>query len=619
MPGIVGYCSVEPKLLQSRSAAERMISAVLHQPWYQTTKARGASGEFACVHLGHFDHAVVATNAEASVGVILDGWVFGATPRVDARADGATPDDAARRCLHAYLEQGTSFVNSLNGQFNLLVWDDRSREVFLLNDRYGLRPWQYAHLGGTLYFAPEGKAILAAVGERGRLNQRMLVNALSWGRVWIGQETLFEDILLLPPASVLRWHEGQVSVARYWDYAYQPEGEIGDEFVERAVETFRDAVARQTGAGLRYGISLSGGLDSRAVLAALPEGRRDQLQAYSWGVGDTHDEVLLAKQTARALGVAWQYLPLAPADFLREAGRGMFLTEGLDLSVQSYGLVTYPAIRRQTDALLTGLALDLTMGGTYLSPELAAGQMPAGEAASWALRQSALFAPEDCLGLVRLKNAGELLEELRGVAARDWQTGSNDHPADQCDRFFLRARVWRYTFARQAWQRFFVEDVTPTFDNEFFDLLLCVPPAWRAGHRFYQQFLRRLDPRMMEVPYQRTMLPPAAPLELWPAGARLEEQKEQLYRDLWSATGGQVFVPYRRYSTNYDEWLRRDPAWIAATDDLLLGPRSLGCESFFEREAVGRLVAEHRSGRRANHKKIIQLMTLELFLRQFFG
>jgi len=287
--------------------------------------------------------------------------------------------------------------------------------------------------------------------------------------------------------------------------------------------------------------------------------------------------------------------------------------------VQSFGLKTFPVIQQETDVLLTGLALDLTLGGSYLPSGITAkDDIRTDSVLSWALKKAALFSPEECVQLVRMREAPGLLEELRGEAARIWREGQNEHPADQCDRFFLRSRVWRYTFLRQMWQRLFIEDIAPTFDYEFIDCVLQIPPVWRAGHRFYQRFLQRLDPRMMDVVYQETMLPPTAPLEFWPRGAQLEQQREQLYRDIWYATKRQVYVPYKRFASNYDEWLRQDPSWVALTDDLLLSANSLSCDRYLNRPMVASLIEDQRSGKAANHRKIIQLMTLELFLRQFF-
>ncbi len=613
MPGIVGICSSSTRANEPDNRIKKMVDAVSHQPGYGIAAASSAHGEFACVHLNCFNHAIIARSEDGRIGVMLDGWI----PESRNQQINASKD-AAHYCLAQYLEHGIEFVKGINGQFNLVVWDERTDEVLIINDRYALRPLQYAVIDGELYFAPEGKAILAGSETKPALNLDTLVNLLSWGRIWIGDDTFFEGIKILPPASVLRWKDNQATIFRYWSYTHEPQVEIGDDYIEHTVDTFRRAVKRYTSSPARYGISLSGGLDSRAVLAAFTSQHGSEIKSYSWGVFDEHDELKLARQTAEKLGVSWQFIPLAPEDFIRHARRGVRISEGLDLLVQSQGLITFPLMSRECDISLTGLALDLTLGGTYLTDKLVEGKLTSEDAFMLAMKQSSVFSNDDCQQMLRLKDTATRLESLRQQAWRDWQNSSDTHPANQSDNFFLHHRVWRYTFTRQQWQRLFVEDVAPTFDNELMDCLLRIPPAHRAGHRFYQRFLRKLDKRMMEIPYQRTLLPPSAPLEFWSRAAQLEEQKEGLLRDVYHATNGEVFVPYTRFSTNYDEWLRRDASWIKLTDDLLLSDESLACERYINRQAVAEIVSNHRSGKAANHKKILQLMTLELLLREFF-
>lgn len=608
MPGIVGYCSADCGPNSFDSQFDCMLMTLLHEPFYAAKEARTAVGHFGCVHLDKFNHGVITTTPDQKVGVVLDGWIF---------LDDNDAGDAVDHCLSAYLETGIRFIRKLNGQFNLLIWDERSQEVFLCNDRYGLRPWQYALVGEQLYFAPEGKAILGGSKIGRRLNKRMVVNQLSWGRVWIGNETLFENIFILPPASVLHWQDGKVSQAQYWDYEFNPVANVDDDFVAYSADTFRRAVARQTQAPLRYGLGLSGGLDSRVVLAALAGALNGNLTTYSWGVNEKNDEVSLARETAARADVPWKFLAQEPEDYVNNGPRGAYISEGQDLAVQSYGLNIFPAIRRGSDVLLTGLALDLTLGGSYLSQKLLDAELTNAAALSWIREQSELFSAEESMRLLRFPGAETLLRQLSQEAIDNWQSGQGLHPADQSDRFFLHTRVRRYTFARQLWQRLFVEDLAPTFDNDFIDCLLSIPPDWRAGHRFYQKFLQHLCPAFMSIPYQRTMLPPFAPVDTWPLGAKLEAQKELLYRKIWHDTDGQVFIPYLRYSTNYDEWLRRDGRWMGWVDNLLLGPESLSGE-FLDRGEVARMVQQHRSGQSAKHKQIIQLLTFEFFLQQFF-
>src|SRR5579884_1083521 len=63
--------------------------------------------------------------------------------------------------LHLYQEYGTDFVQRMNGQWALAIWDDARQQLFLSRDRMGIRPLYYTTVGGALIFASEIKAILA--------------------------------------------------------------------------------------------------------------------------------------------------------------------------------------------------------------------------------------------------------------------------------------------------------------------------------------------------------------------------------------------------------------------------------------------------------------------------
>jgi asparagine synthase (glutamine-hydrolysing) len=584
-----------------------MVASLKHR----TAKAERveAPGVRAVVfHHGHFDHPVSAATPDRSVSLLLDGWIFDGDGRVDA----------ARACLRAYLERGMAFVAGLNGQFNLFVADARTGTAWIACDRYGTRPLQYAVRSGVLAFAPEGKAVLAGTATPPRLNDRMLVNALSYGRIWIGDETFFEDVRMLPPGTILRWEAGRVSTEKYWDYVFARRAGSVHELAGAVVEEFRSAVRRQSSKNLRYGISLSGGLDSRSLLAALTETGHGSIPSFTWGVGETNDETQLARRTAEAAGVPWTFVPLTPKDFLAHAREGAGYAEGLDLVVQSYGREVYPRVAREVNVLVTGLAFDVTLGGSYLSQELVAAAPDPEASFERSLGRTRYFSEEQTLRLLRSPETKGHLEALRTVARTIWDGGNATHPADRSDRFFLLTRVWRHLFQRQVWQRLEVEDIVPTFDTALVNVVLGIPPELRQGHNVYQQFLLQLAPGLAAIPYQRTTLPATVPREFWGEGTRLEEQRERLYREIWRSTDGKTFIPYTRYYTNFDEWLRRDPDWIAATEDLLLGNGSRLCAGPVCREAVAALIEEHRAGRATHHQRIVQLMGLEHLLRAFF-
>jgi asparagine synthetase B (glutamine-hydrolysing) len=348
-----------------------------------------------------------------------------------------------------------------------------------------------------------------------------------------------------------------------------------------------------------------------SVLAPATQG---SAVACSYGIPDSQ-EVILAHAVANRLGMPWKCVPLGPSDFITHAAEGVRITEGLDLCVQSYGLVVYPKLSQEADIAFTGLALDVSLGGSYLDACLFNSDMDSEKALAIIRRKLSYF--DDDL-LRQLFGSSQIVQTAENLLREVWepnlmQTNWNDF----ADQFALRFRASRMLFMRQNWQRLFLEDATPTFDNDFVDLILQIPTHERINHRIYKRFMQCLCPHLMDIPYQRTLLPPSVPIEFWEEGGRLEAQREALYENIWRATG--QHIPYMRYATNYNEWFRMDAEWIKWTDNLLLGTECRLIGLGLNHKTVRQILEEHRNGRRNHRQGLLQLLTLELFLREFFS
>src|SRR5919106_2259565 len=96
--------------------------------------------------------------------------------------------------LHLYEEHGDACVNYLRGMFAFAIWDARRRELFIARDRLGVKPLYYVHTDdGSLYFASEIKALLAAGAVQSTLNRKALPDFLA-NHGTSGDETLFEGV-----------------------------------------------------------------------------------------------------------------------------------------------------------------------------------------------------------------------------------------------------------------------------------------------------------------------------------------------------------------------------------------------------------------------------------------
>jgi len=281
--------------------------------------------------------------------------------------------------------------------------------------------------------------------------------------------------------------------------------------------------------------------------------------------------------------------------------------------VQSYGLHVYSAIAAEADVCATGNGLDATLGGASLPAGADYQALGREDAFELALAKCTYF---DSPELDSLLGSPKASKAARNMAQRFWDTCPEQPTAgDILDWFALSSRGPQVLRFRQAWMRRYMEDYSPSFDLDFLSLVFRAPVSQRAGHRLYQRCLLRWYPRLAAIPYQRTLLPATAPVDLWPKAEDIEAQREALALAVWRESRGGVHVPYTRHSTDYDLWLRRDPHWIALTDAMLLSPDCRLGEIGVRLPYVKRIVEEHRAAVNSHRQKLLQLLTLEILLR----
>jgi len=187
--------------------------------------------------------------------------------------------------------------------FAFAVWDDRSRELFLVRDRLGVKPLVYALRGTTIGFASTVRALRAA-GFGGALDPQAVIDFLEWGVV-PEQRTIYRGLAKLPPASIGHWRNGELVIRRYWEPPdAEPTRRISfTDAVDQAEQLLLAAVRRRTRADVAIGALLSGGVDSALVCWALSQ-VGSEIKCFTYAApGKPEDESADAVQTAQELGI----------------------------------------------------------------------------------------------------------------------------------------------------------------------------------------------------------------------------------------------------------------------------------------------------------------------------
>jgi asparagine synthase (glutamine-hydrolysing) len=317
--------------------------------------------------------------------------------------------------VHAYEQWGEAFLDRLNGEFAVAIWDRERRELLLARDRFGIRPLFLAEHDGEVAFASEASALLRHPKAERRLDPFALVETFTLWSV-LPDRSAFPGIRELPAGHLLRvGPDGPKPMRRWWALRFGPREGTRTERPEALAEELRglldDATRIRLRADVPVGVYLSGGLDSSITSLLARRHVPRELRAFGVGFEDARfDESRFQDRMAEALGVdltrvtvsgrdVAEALPevvrraekpllrTAPAPLLRlsravrDAGMKVVLTgEGSDEVFGGYGIFQEAMVRRwwakdpsstMRPALLGRiypyLSRDLAQGGGFLA------------------------------------------------------------------------------------------------------------------------------------------------------------------------------------------------------------------------------------------------------------
>jgi asparagine synthase (glutamine-hydrolysing) len=335
VPGIVGLVTKMPREW-AEPQLRRMVLALHHENFYATGMC---VDESLGVYVGwiarrnSFSDGMPLRNERGDIVLVYSGEDFSdaATHRREVPQQGHGSPNLAY--LVHLSETDRAFPAGLNGRFHGLLIDGTRGSSALFNDRYGMHRLYYHEAKEAFYFAAEAKAILIARPELRRADPQGLGEFVACGCALEGR-SLFKDIHVLPPGAKWTFRNGAVErkgtyfEPREWEEQTPLEPEA---YYQEIRETFSRNLPRYFEGRERVAMSLTGGLDTRMIMAwqKPPEG---SLPCYTFG-GMFRDcrDVVVARQVARKCGQPHEVIPVG-REFLQRfphyAERSVYLTDG---------------------------------------------------------------------------------------------------------------------------------------------------------------------------------------------------------------------------------------------------------------------------------------------------
>ncbi len=306
--------------------------------------------------------AVIIFNGEIYNHVELQGELRRAGYRFRGHSD-------TEVLLYALLEWGESALSRLNGMWALAFWNPASNTLFLSRDRFGVKPLYYRIGPEGLAFASEPKALLALFPHHRRVAEDVVLDFLGNNRLYDSGRSFYEGVHVLPPAhfALYSLHDKKLELSRYWNYPQDTSDAFSEAAtVEQFEAIFRDAVRLRLRSDVPVGVTLSGGLDSTAVLTAGAEQSDGPLTCFT-SVYDNEEagELHWAKLASQANAAPLIAVPAPAQDWLDTLKKVAWHMDGPGYSPAVYPL--WHLMRRAREegvpVLLEGQGADEALAG----------------------------------------------------------------------------------------------------------------------------------------------------------------------------------------------------------------------------------------------------------------
>lgn len=336
MPGIVG-------LITNKSGTEAkiqlatMLGKIQHEDFYTTgtieDDSLGAYIGWTALR-GSFSDGMPLNSEKRDITVVFSGEDYPDLGTIqELRSRGHSIDTAASDYLVHLYEEDPDFVRNLNGMFHGIIIDRNRGVLNLFNDRYGMHRLYYYEAKDAFYYATEAKAILAVRPELREANQQSIGEFVACGCI-LENRTLFKRIHVLPGGSKWTFRQGQISRKEtYFDPRQWEEQDPlrPDAYFEELRSVLSTLLPRHFVGQQKLGIAMTGGLDTRVILACHPP-EPGFLPSYTFcGPFRESRDVRVGRHVASICGQSHQVIEVGDGflnNFAKYAERCIYLTEG---------------------------------------------------------------------------------------------------------------------------------------------------------------------------------------------------------------------------------------------------------------------------------------------------
>lgn len=473
------------------------------------------------------------------------------------------------------------YLNKIDGYFCAVIYDQKKKKLFLFSDRYGMRLLYYYYKDGTFSWSSEVKGILALNGVDKTINKTSLSCFMDLGHL-VEDNTFLNYIKLLNPATILEFDikTKKYTQSYYWKWSEIKQQDISfEDAATKLGDIFISAVKKRYLPQEKISIPLSGGLDSRAIFAAVntlyPESTG---YAYTFGI-EGCDDIEIAKSAVKLSHWKHKSYFFNSQNWFEPRIEKVWQTDGMYNIMDMHGseseIVT--DVLKTSNINLNGYLGGAVLGGSY-------------------------FNRKQQIDLRVNKSISQFY--YQGYI-KDYQ--NKFFQINHFDPFLFMNRGRRFINMGITNALSDIEQRLPFFDNKLIEFIFSLPDEYRVGHKLYASMLLKTFPTYFKtIPWKNTGMTIDKKITLWGKVKR---------RLKWELRRRGMIAIAKNYH-NYPDWIRDDNTFSEI--EKIVSNKSSYIKKYLDIDIREKYLLPHLKENKNNSEQILRATTIELYLQRVF-
>lgn len=522
--------------------------------------------------------------------------------------------DTSYLILKHYIDNNLKYIGTLNGEYLIIIHDDEKKKLFIINDRFGLNKLYYLRRKNSLSISSR-LLNLMCLHEKDNIREQSLIEYLYFGYI-SENHTFYNDIYQINQASIIEIaYHNKISFVQkpYWSYLYTNEykNENTEELIDELYRLWQQSVKRRISQNDKIILPLSGGLDSRAILASIIEQTSTtNLVTCTFGEKLSWDYQIGTK-VAKKFGIKNINLDVEKYQYEEQFNISFDDSDGMVDATPYLPILEYKDLLQYSNTIISGYIGDFIMGShmfkelNYLISDYHSGSI---DINSHFLKINALNDLEKLKEIFN-KSVFHKIENPIDIALSSFSENTN--LSDIYFLHFLNNHVYNYSYYNVFRFRDDFNYLSPFLDYDLIDFMCKIPHNLRYNQKLYRLMLIRKYPDFYKIPC-KNMYNTSLNSKYYKyfINKALNFSQKRINKLLNNSIGIEPFLDLNLNYIDYNKLIRKDKAFQNVLYKYL---KKLDNTDYFNMDSIDELWYDHRFNNKNNSRIIGLLVTFSMF------